>query len=265
MQQTTYITKDLEAVTDAAILNVQGLSSVAFEISGTFSGTVVFEYSINGSSWHSLGCLRASTGLIESSASSSGVWTAQIAGCLYVRIRCSAYTSGTISAYMRAVIDGSSKLSLTASGDAQGSSLDAFNIVKASRAAFDGGTANNQGDYDGTGNPATLFTVTGDVLVGLYGVCTTDLAGASATIEVGVTGNTTLFIPLTTATNIDDGELWMDASPAIGKPIDSLTYYILGDGADIIQTVRTANITGGQLEYICLWKALSAGSTVVAV
>lgn len=144
------------------------------------------------------------------------------------------------------------------------SGLDSFSVVQATPAAFAGGTTNDQGDYDGTGNPKTIFTVEGNVLLAVYAVCTTDLAGASATISLGVAGNTALFLPVTTATNIDDGEIWMDSTPAIGKPIDSLSYYVVADGADVIQTVATANITGGQLEYTCLWRPMSSGASVSA-
>ena len=35
----------------------------------------------------------------------------------------------------------------------------------------------------------TLFTVTGDVLVNVWGHCTTNMAGSTADCECGVTGN----------------------------------------------------------------------------
>ena len=36
---------------------------------------------------------------------------------------------------------------------------------------FAGGTTNGIGDFDGTGNPATVFTVTGAVMAVVWGVC----------------------------------------------------------------------------------------------
>jgi hypothetical protein len=56
----------------------------------------------------------------------------------------------------------------------------------------------------------------------------------------------------------------MDATPAIGKTIDALNYYVVGNGVDVIETCATANITSGNIYYICLWKALSAGSSVIS-
>lgn len=130
---------------------------------------------------------------------------------------------------------------------------------------FAGGTANDPGDYDGTGNPATLFTVTGTVIVRLIAVCGVDLEGASATVEVGIAGSTAALIALTTATNIDKDEIWHDNSPDAAIELDSVSAAkILSAGQDIIQTVKTANITAGQITYYCLWRPISDGATVVA-
>ena len=78
---------------------------------------------------------------------------------------------------------------------------------------FAGGTTNDMGDFDGTGNPYTLFRVTGTVLMKLFAVCTADLAGASATLEIGTALSTAGLIAQTTATNIDNNEIWHDATP----------------------------------------------------
>lgn len=136
-------------------------------------------------------------------------------------------------------------------------------LVKCSPTAFDGGTANARGDSGGTSDPLTLFTVTGDVLAAVYAVCTVDLAGTGS-VSVGPAGNAALMLPATLGTDLDANEVWMDATPAIGKTIDGLTFYVLGNGVDIVEDVTTADITAGNIYYICLWKALSAGSTVVS-
>ena len=79
-------------------------------------------------------------------------------------------------------------------------SVDSFAVAVDVPAAFDGATANARGDDGGTSDPLTLFNVTGDVLVRIYGVCTVALTNATATISVGVTGNTAGLIALATAT-----------------------------------------------------------------
>jgi hypothetical protein len=127
---------------------------------------------------------------------------------------------------------------------------------------FDGATENDPGDYNGTGNPATLFTVTGDVLVHIFGVCTTLLAGASATVEVGVSSGTALLLAQTTATDIDASEVWKDTAPALVETLPSS--FIIPAGQDIIQTVATANITAGVITYYAIWRPLNSTGKIVA-
>ena len=62
--------------------------------------------------------------------------------------------------------------------------MDSYNVEKASPSAFAGATSNARGDKDGTSSALTLYTVTGDVIVRVFGVCTTNLAGGGK-LEVG--------------------------------------------------------------------------------
>lgn len=128
---------------------------------------------------------------------------------------------------------------------------------------FTGGTANSIGDFDGSGNPFTIASVTGSVLVRVLAVCTTNLAGASATLEVGIAGDTAEIIAQSTATDIDAGEIWHDATPDSGCETSSvLAEKLIVNGADIIGTVGTANITAGVIDFYIYWQPLSEGSTV---
>lgn len=127
---------------------------------------------------------------------------------------------------------------------------------------FAGGTTNDPGDFDGTGNPATLFTVSGGMVsVKLYARVVTALAGATATIQVGTTVAAGTIIASTTATNLAVNEVWNDASPDISAEVDSTLRIV---SQNIIQTVGTANITSGVIEYIALWKPITEGATLVA-
>jgi len=128
---------------------------------------------------------------------------------------------------------------------------------------FAGGTTNDPGDVTGTGNPATLFTVTGTVLVKLFAACETDLAGATATLIVGTAKNTSGLLAITTATDLDQDEIWHDATPDASVELSSvLTEKVVNQ--NVIQTVATADITSGVLRYICIWKPLSADGNVEA-
>lgn len=121
----------------------------------------------------------------------------------------------------------------------------------------------------GTGSGAIgtvdLFTVTGTVIARVIAICSTDVAGATATLEVGVAGGTADLIAQTLGTDIDSGEIWHDASP--DKPIELSSVgaeNIIANGADIILTVGTANATGGVLKFFVIWKPVSQDGDVEA-
>ncbi len=129
---------------------------------------------------------------------------------------------------------------------------------------FAGGTTNDPGDYTGgTGNPATLFTVTGNVLVYLFGICSVTLVGG-ATLEVGLTGNTAVL--LAQIADVSSGLLenmtYKDSTPALGEG-EAPIFHPIGGGLDIIQTVGSANITAGEIDYYCFWRPLSSDGLVV--
>lgn len=108
----------------------------------------------------------------------------------------------------------------------------------------------------------SLFTITGDVLAKVFGTVTTDLAGALATIEIGISGNTTGFITTTLATDLDTGEAWIDATPAA---LEQLTANSKILSTNVIATIALGSgITGGVLNLYCVWKPVSANASVVA-
>ena len=121
--------------------------------------------------------------------------------------------------------------------------------------------------YDGTaglGNASetiTLFTVTGYVIVLVFGVCSESLVGAT-TLEIGVTGATAGLVAQTTATNIDSGMVWIDASPDETQALPGA--FILTGGADIIETVGGADVTDGTINHYCIWRPLSSDGNIVA-
>lgn len=144
---------------------------------------------------------------------------------------------------------------------------DSWNMVEAEPGAFIGGTENARGDHDGTSDPTTLFTVTGDVLVKMYGVCTVTLVGA-ATIEVGLTGNTAeILAQVADTSTIAAGDIWVDGTvdDVRGAAFEDVTGpTLVVDGSNIIETIGTANITAGNLNYRCLWRPLTQGASVVS-
>jgi hypothetical protein len=120
---------------------------------------------------------------------------------------------------------------------------------------FDGSAGN------GAQGASDLFTVTGDVLVTVFAVCSEDLVGAG-TIEAGISGNTAAILAqIANATNLDAGEVWSDSGPAT---VEALPGAKILSGADIIETIGTADITDGTITYYCLFRPLSEDATVTA-
>jgi hypothetical protein len=110
----------------------------------------------------------------------------------------------------------------------------------------------------------TLFNVTGNVFVKIFGVCTVNVTGGG-TNEVGVAGNTAALIAQTTGVDIDAGEIWFSNSPVLGTTaVTNITERLIVGGADIIETIATDTLTGGSITFFCYWTPLSSDSSVVA-
>jgi hypothetical protein len=144
-------------------------------------------------------------------------------------------------------------------------------LIEKRTITFLGGTTDAWGDDGGALDDSALFTVTGLVQAQVLAVCTTLLTGDTATIEVGITGDTAIFLPTETATQIDADQIWVnDAANAayiiLGEEeaaADNLPKYLLY-GNDIILTVKTANVTAGVLDFYCIWSPISTDGDVTA-
>lgn len=142
--------------------------------------------------------------------------------------------------------------------------LDGYNITIASPSAFTGGTG-ERGDKDTVSAAYPIFQTRGEVKVVVYGVCTTTLVGAG-TIELGVAGNTALILPqVSDATTIAANDVWVDSSVGevggfVATSLPAATY--LTNGQTIIEKVATADVTAGQIYYVCLWIPISSDANV---
>jgi hypothetical protein len=146
-----------------------------------------------------------------------------------------------------------------------------WRVSKKEASAYTGATANSHGDHDGTADPYTLFTVTGDVVISdFWGVCNTAVASASdtGTLEVGTASNTAKLIAQTTAGSgtIAAGDVITDAGSEANVDVNAFSgakHYIAG-GADIIETLATNNMNSGQIDWYCIWAPAEPGAQVVA-
>jgi hypothetical protein len=96
-------------------------------------------------------------------------------------------------------------------------------------------------------------TVTGQVLIHqAAAICLTDLEGATATIELGVDGDTAGIFPQITGTTLDVGEFWEATPSKIAAAIEAKVV-----NGNLIITVGTAALTAGQIEIVLYWLPLS--------
>ncbi len=129
---------------------------------------------------------------------------------------------------------------------------------------FAGATPNAIGDFDGTGNPVTMFTVTGIVEMSIIAVCTTTLTiDGGATAEVGTTVTTAGLIAQTAGDAIDVNEIWHDATPDASVELTSVVARNIVS-SDVILTVATANILTGVIKFIVRWAPISSDGNVVS-
>lgn len=81
--------------TACAFFGAQKQAGLGIQITGTFVGTVQFEQTIDGTTWVSLSMTPYNSSTTVTSATAPGLWTGAVTNNK-IRVRCSAYTSGSI-------------------------------------------------------------------------------------------------------------------------------------------------------------------------
>lgn len=117
------------------------------------------------------------------------------------------------------------------------------------------------------GAVTTLFTVTGDVIATVFGICkASHTSGGAITVEVGVSGNTAALIAqIADAKDLLINEVWTDATPTTtleAAPAGVNDGFIISNGQDIILT-PSGTFTAGSIAFYCAWKPLSVDGKVV--
>jgi hypothetical protein len=86
----------ITALNGAVEIDTEGCAAVAVQVAGTWVGTVVGEYTIDGTTWHSLEGYEINGTAVVSSTQQNGNFHALVHGFQKMRVRASAFTSGTI-------------------------------------------------------------------------------------------------------------------------------------------------------------------------
>lgn len=76
-------------------LSVTGVGGVGVQVTGTFSGTLTFEGSLDGVTYTTLSLTPINSTTSVTTATAAGVWSGGVGGLSVVRVRMSSYTSGT--------------------------------------------------------------------------------------------------------------------------------------------------------------------------
>jgi hypothetical protein len=90
------VTGSIAALNGTVELDPVQKDSQCVSISGTWTATVVFEITTNGTSWFSTNAINMSTGAVVANTTANGNFIVLTAGCSKSRVRASAFTSGSI-------------------------------------------------------------------------------------------------------------------------------------------------------------------------
>src|SRR5579871_1785087 len=102
----TQLTQSLvmSSTTNAVSLATPGTSTVSVQITGSWTGTIIFEGTNDGTNWFSLQALTPTTGVLSSTITANGNWYISSAGLAQVRTRCSVTGTGTATVTINASI-----------------------------------------------------------------------------------------------------------------------------------------------------------------
>lgn len=141
-RENLFVTGNLGSVNSEIIIESDGCASVMVDLRGTFSGTFEVAGTVDGSNWIAIpvrGVNIAAIGYVVSiTGTAAGIWIGGCLGYRKVRVRCTAYTSGTAVAHLSASLapdNGEQNLSTTAIGTAVGASGAAVTLTLAAPGA----------------------------------------------------------------------------------------------------------------------------------
>jgi hypothetical protein len=106
-RENLYVSGTLGAVNAEVITDADGAPTVFVDLRGTFSLTFVIEGTVDGTNWMAIPFRPATTNgiwVLSQAGTTGGIWQAVCSGFRKVRVRCSAYTSGSATAVIVADI-----------------------------------------------------------------------------------------------------------------------------------------------------------------
>jgi hypothetical protein len=210
-----------------------GQLAITVESAPTFSATLQFEWSPDGgNTWVAL-TATANGGGTATSTTTSGVWVATLPGGSFVRVRASAYTSGTAQVFLnpsQAAVAGSSGGSGTVNNGTTAGCL-AYYALTGTAVSCDPGVVDSSGN--------------GSLVLGGAGV-----GAGNLTLDGSTSGSVTLSCsPATTC-----------AAFTTGKLIDFTGYCKIGSAGVTLSTSATTICTLGNPGNSTTWSWLCSGT-----
>jgi hypothetical protein len=141
---------DIDANDESVLIsNAQGAGTLGLQVTGTFTGTIVVECSIDNSNYQAIRITPTNSTTAATSLTSTGVWTGAVAGCRRIRARSTAWTSGTATVVLLGTTTGGGASSGAAGGGANAA------------ASATGSTVPADASYTGINVGGNLIGVTG--------------------------------------------------------------------------------------------------------
>jgi hypothetical protein len=216
-------TGSLTSTTSVTLTSLGGLSTAAVQITGTWSGTVQFEGSIDGgTTWNLVNAQVPTTGALVTSSTANGNWAVDVGGCSGFRVRCTIFTSGTIVVTVR----GSIGESLTALDAPLPTGANVIGAVTQSGTWNIGSittmpTTAVTGTFWQTTQPVSIATapvlVAGSALIGKVGIDQTTV-GTTNAVSLSQIGSTTVVTGGVNGT-LAVGGVTAAAATATGNPV----------------------------------------------
>jgi hypothetical protein len=214
-----------------------GTQSVGINISGTWVATAQFEGTTNnGNTWISASSFPIPNGLAVTSTTANGTWVSSTAGFTHVRVRNSAFTSGTVVVELSASFATNLGEALDSSGRVITTSTAG---VPLSYTAQQGATLLNAAPTVSGANAAAVVTLTG---AAGFRVCVRFIAvkatGAAATSTLTVSDGATVVLDLGTisATLAGPSINFFNAVLLCGSPGNNVVVNIGAGGVGAITT-----------------------------
>ena len=107
--QSPTVTKGISSATapnDSVSLSVRGFGAVGIQVTGTFTGTLTFEGTLDGVTYTTLQVIPYNTTVAVTTTTGTGMWGGAIGGMSIFRVRMSSYTSGTANVTINASVQG---------------------------------------------------------------------------------------------------------------------------------------------------------------